>query len=163
MAIPASIVGSLCFVELPRSLVTRVIGVMLLAMVLAKWSNRLSVTMNASRLGAAGAAVGFLSGLVGSAGPLGAAAFLSLDLPPVSYIATEATTAVSMHAAKMLVYGHFVPFDADAWRLAALLSVAMIVGTWLGKKTVERLSVERFRLVVGGLLAVLAVQMIVFG
>jgi uncharacterized protein len=68
-----------------------------------------------------------------------------------------------MHAAKMLVYGHFVPFDADAWRLAALLSVAMIVGTWLGKKTVERLSVERFRLVVGGLLAVLAVQMIVFG
>lgn len=68
-----------------------------------------------------------------------------------------------MHAAKMTVYGHFIPFDAHAWRIAALLSVGMIVGSWVGKKTVERLSVEKFRLVVGALLIVLALQMIVFG
>jgi uncharacterized membrane protein YfcA len=162
-AVPASVVGSLCFVTLPKSVVTRTIGIAILLFVVSKWRGFLDFKMNPSQLSGVGAAVGFLSGLVGSAGPLGAAAFLSLDLAPTAYIATEATTAVAMHASKMIVYGHFISFDGRAWRFAVLLSFAMIVGTWIGKKTVERLSVEKFRLVVGGLLLVLAVQMIVFG
>lgn len=162
-AVPASVVGAYCFVELPRALVTRTIGAAILVLVVVRWRGWIDLAMSARHLAGAGAAVGFLSGLVGSAGPLGAAAFLSLDLPPVTYIATEATTAVAMHAVKLLVYGHFVPFDGTAWRLAVLLSSAMVLGTWVGKKTVERLSVERFRIVVGGLLVVLAIQMIVFG
>ena len=68
-----------------------------------------------------------------------------------------------MHAAKMTVYGHFIPFDVHAWRIAALLSLGMIVGSWIGKKTVERFSVEKLRLVVGALLIVLALQMIISG
>lgn len=162
-AVPASVVGSLCFVTLPRSVVTRAIGFAILVFVVSKWRGFPDFKMSPSRLSGVGVVVGFLSGLVGSAGPLGAAAFLSLDLAPTAYIATEATTAVAMHASKMVVYGHFIPFNAGAWRLALLLSVAMIIGTWMGKKSVERLSVEKFRLVVGGLLLVLAVQMIVFG
>jgi hypothetical protein len=51
----------------------------------------------------------------------------------------------------------------NTWQLAALLSLAMIVGTWIGKKTVERLPVARFRTIVGALLMALALQMIVFG
>lgn len=162
-AVPASVAGSYCFVELPGALATRLIGAAILVLVVLKWRSPVDLAIHTRHLAAAGAAVGFLSGLVGSAGPLGAAAFLSLDLPPVAYIATEATTAVAMHATKLLVYRHFVPFDAMAWRLAALLSGAMVLGTWVGKKTVERLSVERFRMVVGGLLVALALQMIVFG
>jgi uncharacterized protein len=162
-AVPASVVGSYCFVELPKALVTRLIGVAILVLVVLKWRGQLDFVIRTRHLAAAGAAVGFLSGLVGSAGPLGAAAFLSLDLPPVSYIATEATTAVAMHAVKLLVYGHFVQFDEMVWRLAVVLSSAMVLGTWVGKKTVERLSVERFRIVIGGLLVALALQMIVFG
>jgi uncharacterized membrane protein YfcA len=119
--------------------------------------------MSPSRLGGVGAIVGFLSGLVGSVGPLGAAAFRSLDLAPMACIATEATTAVAMHASKMIVYGHLIPLDGRARQLAVLLSITMIVGTWIGKKTIERLSVEKFRVIVGGLLVVLSVQMIVFG
>ncbi len=162
-AIPAAVLGSWCFLALPKSLLVRIIGVTVLVLVTLKWRGLLEFEMNLPRLGGAGAVVGFISGLVGSAGPLGAAAFLALDLDPVAYIATEATTAVAMHACKLIVYGHFVPFDREAWRLALLLSVAMIVGTWIGKKTVERLSVARFRVVVGVLLIALALQMIVFG
>lgn len=162
-AVPASVLGSLCFVTLPKSVVTRTIGISILVFVVSKWRGLLDFKMSPRRFSGAGVAVGFLSGLVGSAGPLGATAFLSLDLAPTAYIATEATTAVAMHASKMLVYGHFVSFNVNAWWLALLLSCAMIVGTWIGKKTVERLSVERFRIVVGGLLVVAAVQMILFG
>lgn len=102
--------------------------------------------MTNRRLAAAGAFVGFLSGLVGSAGPLRAAAFLSMNLPPAAYISTEATTAVAMHASKIAVYRHFISFDRAAWELAAVLPVGMVIGSGLGKKTVERLSMERFRL-----------------
>ena len=162
-AMPAALAGSYCFVALPKALITRVIGIALLLFVGLKASGVLNFEMTRRRLAGAGLVVGFLSGLVGSAGPLGAAAFLALNLSPVSYIATEATTAVAMHATKMTVYAHFLSFDAKAKWIALLLSAGMIVGSWLGKKTVERLPAEKFRVLVGGLLVVLALQMIVFG
>lgn len=162
-AIPAAIAGSYCFVATPKALVTRAMGVALLFFVGLKASGALKFSMTLPRLAGAGAVVGFLSGLVGTAGPLGAAAFLALDLPPVAYVATEATTAVVMHATKMTVYTHFLSFDAKARWLALLLSLGMVLGTKVGKLTVERISVEKFRLLVAGLLVVLAVQMIIAG
>jgi uncharacterized membrane protein YfcA len=163
LALPSAVAGSYCFVALPKSLVVRAIGVVILVFVGLRWWRALSWQMTPLRLAAAGAVVGFLSGLVGSAGPLGAAAFLALDLSPASYIATEATTAVAMHTVKLLTYQHFMHFDARACKLAAVLAAGMIIGTWVGKRTVERLPAERFRLVVGCLLVALAVQMIITG
>ena len=52
-------------------------------------------------------AVGFLSAVAGSAGPLGAAVFLGLHLPAGAYVASEAVTAVLMHLTKSLVYGRY--------------------------------------------------------
>ena len=162
-AVPAALAGSYCFVALPKALITRLIGIALLLFVSLKASGILKFAMTHARLAGAGVVVGVLSGLVGSAGPLGSAAFLALNLSPVSYIATEATTAAVMHATKMTVYAQSLAFDAKAKWLALLLSAGMIVGSWLGKKTVERLSAEKFRVVVAGLLVVLALQMILFG
>ncbi len=162
-AMPSAVVGSYCFVAMPKALMTRTIGVALLLFLGVRASGMASFEMTLPRLAAAGVVVGFLSGLVGSAGPLGAAAFLALDLPPLSYIATEATTAVAMHATKMTVYVHFLSFDVKARSLALLLSVGMIVGSWLGKKSVERLPATKFRLLVGGLLLIFALQMVIWG
>ena len=53
---------------------------------------------------AGGAVTSFLSGVAGSAGPLGAAFFLGLDLPAVAYVASEAVTASAMHVTKIMVY-----------------------------------------------------------
>jgi hypothetical protein len=50
-----------------------------------------------------GGIVGLVSGLVGSAGPIGASLFLSLDLNPIAYIASEAVTAVVMHITKTII------------------------------------------------------------
>lgn len=162
-AVPSAVLGSYCFVALPKTLVTRLIGAAILVFVLLRWRGLLTFRMTPLRLAASGFLVGFLSGLVGSAGPLAAAAFLSLDLSPLAYVATEAVTAVVMHAAKSLVYRRFVQLDANAWVLAALLSAGMILGSWIGRRTIERLSSERFRVVVGGLLVLMAAQMLILG
>jgi len=100
--------------------------------------------------------VGFLSGLVGSAGPLGAAIFLSLGLPPVAYVASEATTALAMHGVKTAVYQHYISLDREVWFLAALMGVAMILGTWSAKRVIERMSVETFQRFVAALLVAFA-------
>lgn len=51
-----------------------------------------------------GGVTGFVNGMLGLSGPLSSAVFLTLDLTPVAYIATEATSATIMHIIKILVY-----------------------------------------------------------
>lgn len=63
---------------------------------------------------AGGAITGLLSGLAGSGGPIGAAVFLTLGLPPISYIASEATTATAMHILKTVIYSKLINVDLYA-------------------------------------------------
>lgn len=159
-ALPFAALGALSFVSLPKSLIVRVMGMAILAFVMMKalgWttfapSNRLLVF--------GGAAVGLLSGLVGSAGPLGAAVFLTLNLPPAAYIASEAVTAIGMHATKTIIYGSELRLSASFWPLAGALGIAMILGTWVSKSLVERVPTTWFRRFVTVLLVIAAVQMI---
>lgn len=162
-AIPFSVVGALSFVRLPAELVTRAIGAAILVFVALKVFGLLRIRSGRAVLIGGGAVVGFLSGLVGSAGPLGAAVFLSLGLPPVAYVASEATTALVMHGVKTLVYQRYIVLDRQFWLLAALLGVAMVVGTWSAKRVIERMPDETFQHLVAILLLALAGHMVIHG
>jgi len=162
-AIPLSVVGALSFVQLPKELVPRTIGAAILLFVALKYFRMLQIRAGSTLLIAGGAVVGFLSGLVGSAGPLGAAIFLSLGLPPVAYIASEATTALAMHGVKTAVYQHYIFLDRQFWFLAMLMGVAMILGTWSAKRFIERMSREMFPRFVAVLLVAIAGYMVVHG
>lgn len=162
-ALPAAVLGALAFTSLPKSVAVRLIGGVILLFVIMRHTGILRLKPGARMLAVGGAAVGFLSGLVGSAGPLGAAVFLSLGLPPTAYIASEAVTAVAMHAVKIVVYGQTLVFGSGFWPLAAALSAAMVAGTWAAKRVIERLSAKAFERWVTVLLVVVAVQMVVTG
>ncbi len=102
-AVPLSIIGARWFVALPGQTITRGIGVFLLLAVVwrhTKWGKR---PVPETALAPAGAVVGLLSALAGSAGPLGAAVFLGLNLPRTAYVASEAVTACAMHLTKAIV------------------------------------------------------------
>ena len=99
-AIPCAVVGALSFITLPKPFVVRCIGGAILGFVALTCFKLLRLRPGHRLLVTGGGAVGFLSGLAGSAGPLGAAVFLSLELPPVAYIASEDVTALVMHAVK---------------------------------------------------------------
>lgn len=162
-AIPLSVLGALSFVQLPKDLITRAIGAAILLFVAFKYCGVLKLKGATTLLVAGGGVVGFLSGLVGSAGPLGAAIFLSLGLPPVAYIASEATTALVMHGVKAVVYQQYIALDREFWLLAALMGVAMILGTWSAKRVVERMPRETFQRLVAGLMVAIAGYMVVHG
>ena len=162
-AIPLSALGAFSFVRLPRELVVRCIGVTILLFVVLKYMGVLTLKPSKGLLIAGGGAVGFLSGLVGSAGPLGAAVFLVLALPPVSYIASEATTALVMHGVKMLVYRQFIFLDRTFWLLAVSIGGAMVLGTWSAKRVIELIPRDKFQQYVSILLAAIALYMAIHG
>lgn len=162
-AVPLSICGAISFVHLPKESIIRLIGAAILLFVLLTQFGLFKMKSGPALLICGGGVVGFVSGMVGSAGPLGAAIFLSLGLPPVAYIASEATTALAMHGVKTIVYGQYIPFSKDFWFLAAILSLAVILGTWLSNRIIDRLPQKLFQRFVAVLLIAISLYMIIFG
>lgn len=162
-ALPASVAGAFSFVELPKDIAVRLIGGVILLFIALKYLGGIKFDPRPRWLVAGGALTGFLSGLVGSAGPLGATIFLSLGLPPVAYVASEAVTALAMHGMKMVVYQQYIALDQAFWQLAGLLGIAMILGTWLARRVIELIPRETFQRYVAGLLAAIALYMLLHG
>jgi uncharacterized membrane protein YfcA len=162
-AVPLSILGAFSFIELPKELITRSIGGAILIFVVINFFGKLEIKTSTAFLVVGGSVVGFLSGLVGSAGPIGAAIFLSLGLTPVAYVASEAATALTMHGIKTIVYHQYIDFDREFWLLAMMLGVAMILGTWSAKRFIHRMPQEKFRRYVSFLLFVIASYMLIHG
>lgn len=159
-AVPASLLGAQGFVTLPADLVIRAVGGALLVFAVLSASGRLTLRPGRGLLLVGGAVTGGLSGLVGSAGPLGAAVFLSLGLPPTAYVASEAATALVLHAAKMALYQSHFAFGAVFWTQAALLGVAMVTGTYVARRLVTQMPVRVFKAAVGSLLALIGLWML---
>lgn len=103
---------------------------------------------------------GFLSGLVGSAGPLGAAFFLGLEMPALAYIASEAVTALAMHVTKTIVYQRYALIGVQEVSYGLLLGIGMITGSWTGKQIAVKMPKAQFTALVETLLVLSALQLI---
>jgi len=161
-AVPASVFGSRLFVALPAGMVQRLIGVFVLGIVALRHTPLGRRRMPEKLLVPAGVVVGFLSAVAGSAGPLGAIVFLNLQLPAPAYVATEAVTAVLMHLTKSIVYGRYAAMTPAELGGGLALGGAMMLGSWSGRKLIERLAEKQFGLLVEVLLLVAALSL-VFG
>ncbi|WP_330392707.1 TSUP family transporter [Geosporobacter subterraneus] len=162
-AIPAAMLGAWSFAVVPKDVVTRIIGVSIIVFVVLKYFKLIQFKPGNITMVCGGTLVGMLSGLVGSAGPLGAAIFLSLNLPPVAYIASEAVTATAMHVVKTMVYQKYVGIGIKEISIGLFMGAAMILGTWAGKKFIESMPKEKFVKFVGVLLCLVGLQMVFFG
>ncbi|MHB8088752.1 MAG: sulfite exporter TauE/SafE family protein [Anaerolineaceae bacterium] len=162
-AVPLCVAGALLFVELPKSIVNCCIGAAILIFTVLKLSGIIKLKPSNTLLVVGGGVVGLLSGLVGSAGPLGAVIFLNLGLPPVAYIASEATTALVMHGVKTVVYQSILTIDPKTWILAGMMGIAMIFGTWVSKRILEKLDARKFQIFVSILLIAMAGYMVIHG
>jgi uncharacterized membrane protein YfcA len=159
-AVPASVVGARLFVALPAILIRRLIGGFLLLFVGIRRTARGRRRMPDTWLAPAGAVVGFLSGLAGSAGPLGAAVFLGLHLPPTAYVASEAVTAALMHLTKSLVYGRYSAMTPHDLLVGVALGGALALGSWTGRRLLEQVSEEGLSLFIEALLVISAFLLI---
>lgn len=167
LALPATLLGAVAFLVLPKANLSRIIGVLILAAAALQWRQREGKQVDAQDRSSAisfhatSASTGFFSGLAGSAGPLSAAAFLSLNLAPGAYLASEACAALGIHLLKVAVYRAAIPLPANDLGLAAILSVIMIAGTLVGKRLVNRVPRHYFRTVVLVLLVAIGLKMLI--
>lgn len=160
-AVPASVVGSWLFAGMQSKSVLRLVGVLLLALVALRRTHLKGKRTPERLLPALGAGVGLVSAVAGSAGPLGAAVFLGLALPPKCYVASEAVAAVAMHLTKTVSYGRYAALTAGDALGGLLLGGSLVAGSWTGRKLIGRLPERRFSSLVEGLLVVSAIVLLV--
>ncbi|WP_165235776.1 sulfite exporter TauE/SafE family protein [Aquisphaera insulae] len=159
-AVPASLLGSWLFVSMPSAWVLRAIGVLLLGVVALRHTSVGTREVPERLLAPAGAGVGLVSAVAGSAGPLGAAVFLGLKLGPQAYVASEAVTAVLMHLTKSLAYGRLAALSPGDLLRGLLLGGSLVLGSWTGRTLLARLPERGFSLLVEGLLVVSALSLL---
>jgi len=159
-ALPAAVLGSRMFVELPSGLIVKAIGIFLLVVVTLRHLN-IKYTFAEKWFIPWGALVGFLSSVLGTAGPIGAVAFLSLNLAPTAYVASEAVTAVLMHFTKTVVYGRYSLLTINDLWVGIILGFAMVVGSWTARRFIKNISGKAFGYFVDTLLVIAAFSLFI--
>lgn len=162
-SLPLAALGAFGFSVLPKEIVTRCIGIALIVLVAVKLLAKKELPKGPHTLILGGALTGGLSGLCGSGGPIGAAVFLSLDLAPTAYIASEAATATLMHILKIVIYRKLTALNGAALALGLGMGAAMIAGTYAAKHIIGHIPKGKFRNYVAILLFVVGLYMAVTG
>ncbi|MEG3435600.1 sulfite exporter TauE/SafE family protein [Pannus brasiliensis CCIBt3594] len=96
----------------------------------------------------AGLIYAFLSGLVGSTGPMLNLFYINYGLVKEPMIATKSVHMVAVHVAKLIAYAAFGVLHIPFLGYGLLLGLAAWPGNWLGQKVLERMSIDQFKQVV---------------
>jgi len=162
--IPAALIGGFLLAAAPLDALTRLIGAFLLASV--AWRHirpRPAGALGPRTFTVVGAFFAFASALVGSIGPLMAPFFLAAGLVKSAYIGTEAAATVVMHVAKLVAYGTAALLTAATVGIGLLMAPAMIVGSLIGKRIVDRLPERVFVVIIEVVLVVAGLVFLVGG
>lgn len=163
-AVPASLIGAAVFAQAPAPFLHRLLGVFLLLTV----AYRHTALGRRSRVGlrgftAIGLVFGFLSAILGSVGPLMAPFFLAYGLVKGAYIGTEALATTVMHTVKLIGYGGYALITPTTLTAGGAIGVVMILGSYLGKRLLDRLPERLFPVLIEAVLIVAGAQFLIFG
>ncbi|HYO76435.1 MAG TPA: sulfite exporter TauE/SafE family protein [Thermoanaerobaculia bacterium] len=142
----------------------RVLAYLLAALLIfAGITGLFGITLKFGRTGAwiAGALSGLLGGLVGNQGGIRAGAMLGFDVPKEAFVATSTAVALLIDGARVPVYlyneGNAL---LTVWRVIAIATVAVLLGTIAGRLILGRISEAVFKRVVSGLILCLGISML---
>lgn len=96
----------------------------------------------------AGGLSGFLAGLIGTGGALRGLTLNAFGVPKARYIATAAGIALAVDATRIPIYFSQGFLEAQYYWFIPLLLLAAIIGSLIGKKIVDRVPQERFKIIV---------------
>lgn len=143
--VPMALLGGYLFAEAPLTGLTRLLGAFLLLVVI--WRHvrpRLGHSFPTPVFAGIGAGSSFLSALLGSVGPIMAPFFLAYGLVKGAYIGTEALSTVVMHVVKLIAYRQTSVLTWHDILTGLALGPVMILGSFLGKRIVDRLPEKVF-------------------
>ncbi len=160
-SLPFAIWGSFVYVSLPSFWIKKGIAIFLLVTVLLRHIHKELKVTNPLVFTPLGAATGFLSALMGGVGPVSSPFFLAYGLTKEAFVGTEALCAVGMHLAKSITYNQLNVLGKNALLAGLGFGLVMTAGSYVSKKILERLSRERFVMLVEIMLVVIGVSMLI--
>lgn len=162
--IPAALIGGYLFAAAPLAGLTRLLGAFLLLVVV--WRHlrpRLHTTFPTPVFAGIGAGASFVSALLGSVGPIMAPFFLAYGLVKGAYIGTEALSTVVMHVFKLIAYGQKAVLTWQDAYIGLVLGPVMVLGSYLGKRIVDRVPERVFVWLIEAVLIVAGAVFLFFG
>jgi uncharacterized membrane protein YfcA len=166
LLLPAGAAGLPVAYALPASLTRGLIGVFVLGATWRPGWLMLGTHPEHARPGLRfymlGAVAGFLQVVIGATGPLIAPFFLNLGLTRQSLVGTKAACQTLGHLAKLVLFGIAGFAYQDFGLLLMTLSAAVVVGTWLGSRLLERVNERVFTLLFKGVLTAVALRLVIW-
>jgi uncharacterized membrane protein YfcA len=138
--VPAALVGGFLFASAPLSFLTRLLGIFLIIVVVYRHAGKGGTARLPRRaFPFLGALFSFLSALLGSVGPIMIPFFLAYGLVKGAIIGTEALATVVMHVTKLVAYRSTAILTTRSITVGLALGSIMILGSFVGKKILDRL------------------------
>ena len=107
-----------------------------------------------------GSIAGFLAGFIGTGGAIRGVSMAAFDLEKNVFVATSGAIDFGVDFSRMVIYLNNDFMTPQYWRYVPLLLVASIVGTYIGKWILNRISQATFKTFVLVLILLIGISMI---
>jgi uncharacterized membrane protein YfcA len=153
--IPGAALGARTMLSLPPQLVDIALGSFFLIMIPGRrWLAARSYKVGPAVLVPAGLAIGFLTGIVVSTGPITVPLFSAYGLVKGAFIATEAAASLAVYVSKAITFRSFGALPTDIILKGLITGSSVMAGTYAAKFMVERLSIATFQRLLDGVMLV---------
>ena len=161
LAVPFTALGAFGFAKVPKGPMTIVLSSFLIVFAVMKIMGKMQFPHKPMTMIAGGGVTGFINGLLGISGPLSSAVFLTLELAPVSYIASEATAATVMHIVKAIVYGKLNLMSGNIFLSGLMIGCAMMLGNFIAMRCIRNLNKKLYQKIVAGVMIAASLWLII--
>jgi uncharacterized protein len=160
-AVPAAALGARTLIALDARMVEAGLGVFLIAVVpMRRWLMARGFSVTIWGLALVGAAIGFLTGLVASTGPLNTPFFLAYGLTKGAYISTEAVGSGAVSLVKSLVFRSFGVLPGETIARGLLVGASLMIGSWFAKAIVLRMDARHYAGILEAMMVMAGLTMI---
>ena len=160
--IPGAALGARTMLSLPPRLIDIALGCFFLIMIPGRrWLASRNYQIGLPLLALGGLAIGFLTGIVVSTGPITVPLFSAYGLVKGAFIATEAASSLAMYISKAITFRSFGALPTDMILKGLITGSSVMAGTYLAKLLLERISVAHFQRLLDVVMLISGISLIV--
>jgi uncharacterized membrane protein YfcA len=143
--VPAAALGARTLLKLHPEVIDVALGGFFLLMIpMRHWLKTHRYRLHLWHLAVGGAVIGFVTGIVLSTGPLSVPAFASYGLVKGAFLATEAASSLTLMITKVATFQQLGALPGPAIVQGLVIGSSVMVGSFVGKAIVLRMSVNFF-------------------
>jgi uncharacterized membrane protein YfcA len=160
-AVPAAVAGARTLLALDPVMIEATLGAFLLvAIPLRRWLIGHGFRMSLPGMAVVGGAIGFLTGIVASTGPINTPFFLAYGLTKGSFVATEAVGSAVISLTKTITFKTFGALSAATVARGLIVGTALMVGSWISKRILQDIDAGRFQVLIEAMMAAAGLWML---